>query len=241
MDTTTMKQTTLSKMTAKAIQSEELAADHYRSLALIARSDLAAKRFLGDANEEARHAIALRNAAARDALVLPATQGWREDLATVHSAFEASLSREDLAACLFIQDVFLECVSITLYETIARVAADASALTLCALIEKRIIPDERLHLASGLREIARTLPNVADRIEAFRRASVAMLPALLTYADSAPEASCSSVCGSCQDRCLKLDATASNVTFRGDWDRIVAQIDEATRKVGIRHLQGSQP
>ena len=223
----------VSKGIAKAIQAERLAAEHYRRVAEIAPDRFLAGRALGDAAEEARHAEALWRAAGRDAIAICVPPAWDPDIEGAHRAFVSCAQRRDVGACLFIQDVLLETVSIVFYEVLSRAAREMGALAVSALIEKAITPDERLHLAKGLRDIGRCLPDPVDRRDAFRRATAALLPTLLIFAETAAAEPCAQTCGACRDRCMRLDACAGAVPLAGSWGRIVAGVEDAARRVGI--------
>jgi hypothetical protein len=222
----------LGKAIAKAIESEELAALHYRRLAeIVARPELA-RRLLGDAAEEGRHASALGRAAARDGITVSGARGWGTDLDPVHRAFESCAQRGDVEACLILQDVVLEAVSIELYEVLVQAASRAGALATAALVDKAILPDERRHFAAGLRAIERALPSGSERAAAFERASRAILPALRAFAEPPAEAPCARTCDACSDRCLKLDACDAGVSLAGGWERVLATLREAARRSG---------
>jgi rubrerythrin len=221
------------KMVSKAIQSEELAAAHYRRLAVIAPDDAFERRTTKDAREEIRHADALRRAAHLDGLEIKEVPGWDPDLDGVRAAFEACASRGDITACLFIQDVFLEEVAIAYYDILARTAARVGALSLASLIEKSIIPDERLHIAHGLRDIARRVEEPAERAEAFRRAAREILPAMRAISALPATQPCITTCRTCSDHCLKVDACCGEVSFDGTWKRILDGITDAALRVGV--------
>jgi hypothetical protein len=221
------------KMVAKAIQSEELAAAHYRRLASIAPDDALERRAAGDARDEIRHADALRRAARVDSLELNDLPGWDADLDGIRAAFEACAARGDITACLFIQDVFLEVVAIAYYDILARTAVRIGALSIASLVEKAIIPEERLHIAHGLRDIARRLPEPADRAEAFRRAAAEILPALRVFSALPATQPCAKTCRTCSDHCLKVDACCGEVSLEGIWQRILDGIMDAAQSVGV--------
>jgi rubrerythrin len=220
------------KAVRKAIESELLAAAHYRRIAEIAPDRAFARRALADAAEEARHAHALGRAARRDGVDISAHDGWYDDLDGVHAAFDACARSGDAVACLFVQDVFLEVVAITLYETLASAAARTRAHAIEALVAKVILPDERRHLAEGIRDIARIAPDRERRAAAFQRASAEILPAMLPFA-SDEGVPCARTCVACSDRCLKLDAGCGGVSLAGGWSRMARAIEDATRRLGI--------
>jgi hypothetical protein len=219
-------------MVSKAIQSEELAAAHYRRLAVIAPDDAFERRTAKDARDEIRHADALRRAARLDGLEIN-EPGWDPDLNGVRAAFEACAIRGDITACLFIQDVFLEVVAIAYYDILARTAARVGALSLAALIEKSILPDERLHIANGLRDIARREADPAERAEAFRRAASQILPAMRAFSALPATQPCARTCRTCSDHCLKVDACCGEVSFDGTWKCILDGITDAALRVGV--------
>jgi hypothetical protein len=221
------------KAIGKAIDSEQLAVAHYRRLSEIVPTPGCAKRFLSAAAEEARHATALRRAAARDGVRVGAGESWDRDLDGVHAAFESCARGRDAAACIFIQDVFLEVIAIELYDVLRRAASSTGTLAIASLVEKAILPDERLHLVEGLREIARVAPRQSERTAAFQRAAAAVFPAMHAFTDLPVNVPCARTCSSCQDRCLKLDACAGDIPLAGGWDRVLAAIEQAARRVGI--------
>jgi 1,2-phenylacetyl-CoA epoxidase catalytic subunit len=223
----------LGKAVSKAIETELLAVAHYRRLSDIAPSITLRTRALADAQEEARHAHGLARAAQRDALEHVEPTTWGPELEGLHAAFEACASDGDIAACLFVQDVLLEAAAINLYEALARTAARADAFALAALLDKVIVPDERMHLADGLREICRLAPDGATRRAAFERATMRLFPAMRLFADPPREAGCSETCGSCRDRCLKLDACAADEPVGTGWDTYVQTITAAARSIGL--------
>jgi rubrerythrin len=223
----------VSKAVSKAVESEELAAAHYGRLAEIAPDAAFERRVLEDAEEESLHAGALRRAAGRDGIELRVSWPWGGDLEGVHDAFEHCARRRDLAACLFIQDVFLEIVSISLYEVLAKSAFEAGARAVPAIVEKMILPDERMHLATGLRAIVNLAPDEADRANAFGRAASVVLPAICVFAGPPLDAPCSRTCGACRDRCLKLDACEGEVPWAGGFRRVLDETARAARRVGV--------
>jgi hypothetical protein len=218
------------KAVVKAIETEKLAALHYRRLAEIAPDLAFAERVLDDAADESRHADALRRAAHRQGIAIEEPPVLDADLEGVRIAFEACARERDIGACLWIQDVFLEIVSIHLYAILARAAVRAGASAIEVLVDKSIVPDERLHLAHGLRDIARRFPRVGDRAAALQRAATVLLPALFAYSERPPDEPCSRTCGTCGDRCMKLDACESAVTFGFDW---YTDVEEAAQRVGV--------
>jgi hypothetical protein len=223
----------LSKLLSKAIQTEELAAAHYRRIAALATDQALERRAIQDARTEARHAEALRRAALRDGILVRETQGWDEDLDGVRAAFERCASRQDLVSCLFVQDVFLEVVSITFYEVLARTAFRVGAHALATVVEKGIIPDERLHLAHGLKDIRERVPEAAARADAFRRAAAEIVPAMRVFGDTAATQPCARTCRTCGDHCLRVDACCGEVSLEGSWQRILDGITTAIQSVGI--------
>jgi len=225
-------QTFLAKLLAKAVQSELVAAEHYRHLATLVEEPARARRFLLDAEEEEQHAKALVRAARRDACAIPAVT-TDSDFDGVRAAFASAADDKDLTACLFIQDVFLELVAIALYELLITTSKQRGAFAVAALIEKKIVPDERRNLAAGLRELVRMLPNRAERTAAFRRAASALAPAMLVFAAVPADASCSKTCATCAGQCLKLDAKRGGLDLAGGWARLVAQIEGAARRIGV--------
>jgi hypothetical protein len=106
------------------------------------------------------------------------------------------------------------------------IRADAIA----ALVEKVILPDERLHLAEGLRDIARVAPSRAERAAAFERASSAIMPAMLPFTSDA-DVPCATTCNACGDRCLKIDACCGGVSLAGGWERMTTSIEAAVRRL----------
>jgi hypothetical protein len=231
-DTMIARRAFIRKVTAKAIQSEVLAAEHYRALATIVPDVTYAERLVRDAATETRHALALLRAGEREGLDVPKLEGWDEDMSRVRQAFASCVEERDFAACMFIQDVFLENVTIAVYETLAQAAQEAGARSLAVLVEKSIVPDERIHLWSGLREITRYIPAPVGRLDAFRRAATAILPSFLAIVDPPASEPCSVLCRTCGDACLKSDAAAASISF-GTFRRVASQIDQATRKIGI--------
>jgi hypothetical protein len=225
--------TFVSKVVVKAIQSEEIAAAHYRRLATIAPDESLSRRALADARDESRHAEALRKAARRDGFVLAEPARWDDDFGGVCAAYERCALRGDVAACLFIQDVLLEIVAIAHYQVLEQTATRIGALALAALVGKAIVPDERLHLAHGLKDIANRVPDRAARAGAFQRAATEIVPALTVFSDLAADEPCASTCGTCSDRCLKLDACCGGVSLGPAWKQIVSGIAEAAQRVGI--------
>lgn len=226
----------LGKAVSKAIETELLAVAHYRRLAAIAPNEALRKRALGDALEEASHAHALARAVRREGIdhVVPAA--WGPELDGLHAAFEACASSGDVAACLVVQDLLLEAAAINLYEALARTAAGADAFALAALLDKVIVPDERMHLADGLRDICRLTPTVAMRQAAFDRATALLVPAMRGFADPARETGCAEACGSCRNRCLKLDACDAGETVGSGWGTYLLTIAAAARSIGLRPL-----
>jgi hypothetical protein len=222
----------LSKLVSKAIQSEELAAAHYRRLACIAPDDGLEQRAIADAGDEVRHAEALRGAADSDGIELPSVCGWDPDFEGARAAFEACAARGDVAACLFVQDVFLEAAAIVFYDVLAQTARRVGALALAALVEKGIVPDERLHLAHGLRDVVRRIPAPA-RAEAFGRAATAILPVMRVFADRPAAQPCAVTCRTCADHCLKVDACCGEVSLEGLWGRIMTEITTAVGRIGV--------
>jgi hypothetical protein len=221
------------KMVAKAIQSEDLAAGHYRRLSgLTVDADMRA-RLTRDADQEARHAVALKKSARRDGLSIRESETFDFDFQGVRDVFESCARRGDVEACVFMQDVFLEIVSIEFYGLITRSALRVGALSVAALVEKTIVPDERLHLAAGLREITRLAPDRAQRGAAFRRATAEMLPAMLVVADPATARACARTCNTCGDHCLKIDAEGASIPRAGLWKRMVEGIEDAARQIGV--------
>jgi hypothetical protein len=152
------------------------------------------------------------------------------DLAGVRVAFEACVGERDIGACLWVQDVFLEVVSIHLYAILSRASARAGVSALEVLVEKSIVPDERLHLAHGLRDLVRRFPRVEDRAASLQRAAAALLPALFAYSERPPDEPCSRTCGTCGDRCMKLDACEGGVKFGFDW---YTDVEAAAQRVGV--------
>jgi hypothetical protein len=222
----------LSKLVSKAIQSEELAAAHYGRLAGIAPDEALEQRAIADARDEVRHAEALRRAALGDGIELPELSGWDSDFQEARAAFEACAVRGDFAACLFVQDVFLEAVAIVFYEVLAETARQVGAFALASLVDKGVVPDERLHMAHGLRDIVRRIPSTA-RAEAFGRAATAILPAMRVFADRPSAQPCAVTCRTCADHCLKVDACCGEVSLEGMWGRIMTEITTAVARVGV--------
>ena len=223
----------LGKAVSKAIETELLAVSHYQRLSEIAPSAALRERALADAAEEARHAHALERAARRDALDFVAPTTWGPELDGLSAAFAACARDGDIAACLFVQDVLLEAAAINLYEALARTAAATGAFGLAALLDKVIVPDERMHLADGLREICRVTPDLAARQAAFERAAALLLPALQIFADPPRETGCAQTCGSCRDRCLKLDACAADEAIGRGWASYLQTLASARRSIGL--------
>jgi rubrerythrin len=225
--------TFVTKAVVKAIQSEEIAAAHYLRLAAIAPDESLACRAVADARDEERHAEALRKAARRDGIVLREPERWDDDSRGLRVAYETCAQRGDVAACMFIQDVLLEIVAITHYEILAQTATRIGALSVAALVSKAIVPDERLHLAHGLQDIARRIPGRAARAQAFHRAAAEVVPALRVFSDLPADEPCAVTCGTCEGRCLKLDACCGGVSLGAAWGQIVTGIADATRRAGI--------
>jgi rubrerythrin len=223
----------LGKLLSKAVQTEELAAAHYRRIASIAPDEALERRALQDARTEARHAEALRRAALRDGIVLRETQGWDEDFDGVRAAFDRCATRGDVVACLFVQDVFLEVISITFYEILAQTAWRVGADAIAAVVEKAIIPDERLHLAHGLRDIRERVPEPGPRAEAFRQAAAEIVPAMRVFGDMTATQPCARTCRTCSDHCLKVDACCGEVSLEGTWQRVLDGVTQAVQAMGI--------
>jgi hypothetical protein len=221
------------KLVSKAIQTEELAAAHYRRLAVIATEPGLERRAIQDARTEARHAEGLRRAADRDGIEIREAQGWDDDFEGVRAAFETCAARGDVIACLFIQDVFLEVVAIAYYDVLARTAFRLRSFSLASLIDESILPDERLHLANGLRDIRALVPEARARAEAFRRGAAEILPALRVFGDRSSTQPCARTCRTCSDHCLKVDASCGEVSLEGSWTRILDGITEAVCSAGI--------
>jgi rubrerythrin len=223
----------LGKAVSKAIESELLAVSHYRRLAEIAPSAELRARVLADGIEEARHAVGLERAASRDGLALASPTTWGSDLDAIHAAFERCARDGDVAACLFMQDVMLEAAAIGIYETLARSATAAEAFAVAVLIDKVIVPAERLHLADGLRAICTFAPERAERQRAFERAASLLVPAMRVFAEPPSDVGCARTCTSCRDRCLKLDACDAGESIGGSWEAYRETIAKAASSVGV--------
>ncbi len=120
-------------------------------------------------------------------------------------------------------------------ETISRMTNAAlriGAHGLAALVSKALLPDERAHLAEGLRDVVRTAPERAAREAAFQRALADVLPPMLPFTSDA-DVPCARACDACSGRCLELDACAGDVSLAGGWSRMSVAIEDAARRVGV--------
>ncbi len=54
------------------------------------------------------------------------------------------------------------------------------------------------------------------------------------FADPPTETGCAQTCGSCRDRCLKLDACDAGERLGSGWESYVATIATAARSIGVR-------
>jgi hypothetical protein len=208
--------------------------DNYRRLSALVPDESLECRAVQDARFAARYVDALRSAARDDGVeVRPRDDGWDGGFDGVRDAFERCAARGDVVACLFIQDVFLEEVAIALYEVLAASAARIGAASLAGVIEKAIIPGERVRMARGLKEVCKRVPEPAGRTEAFRRAAAEIVPALRVFSDVPASQPCARTCRTCGDHCLKVDACCGEVSLDGCWSRILAGITTAVQSVGI--------
>ena len=216
----------MEKAICKAILSEEMAAANLRDIAAAAPDCESRERALADAAEEARHAVALRRAALRDGLRVPAPDS-DDMMDELRAAFQTL--GDDGPARSLAQDVLLEHVAIHLYEALLP-AARLHAPTVARVVEQ-ILVEEREHVASAVSELAQ-LP-LRARVRSFARAVGALLPVLRKYGRVTPETACKKTCGACGDRCVRVDAEASGMPLRGGWRRLLTATGTSLAGIGL--------
>lgn len=174
------------------------------------------------AGSERAHALALQ-AAARDLdldlIVDVNAPYWRR----IRSSFKCWADRQDLTACVVIQELMLECLAVVLYGEVALVATDRLARVFAQLAEEEL--EHRGHAIEFLRRQRELDPTAFDeKTEALHAEVMTVLAEMLARQDPHGH------CGICSGKCVKPSLSDINLhlpTLRGKFLNVyLAALDE---------------
>ena len=214
----------LSYIVSNAISGEIMAIDNYSEMVQLMPDSAAKIATSQQAAEEAKHVLLLSKLArtlgfnVEQRIVEPQWNAIREH-------FSAAVRKNDLAACLIIQDLLTETMAIMLYRTLAS-EADTDERT--AAVAREILADELEHLDIGIARIRCLLErDSAQAHDALVWAHHRVMPELFSMMST----SCHSLCDvlsldcsslSLDDMKLDLDILKSNAL-----DQYIDTLDRA--------------
>jgi fatty aldehyde decarbonylase len=207
----------LSYIVSNTVAGELMAIDNYSQLAARLEDTEEKLRFVGFASDESKHVRLLAKLGQRLGFKVEQRIVEPQWLA-VRAHFKAAAERDELCRCIFIQDLMVESMAITLYRTLAG-QLEAKVDDATATVARTILRDEEEHLGfavSRLKSYLREDPSRThdDLVWAHHR----VMPELYSMADT----SCHSLCG-----VLGLDCGALNVAdLKTDMDTIRVSVVE---------------
>jgi hypothetical protein len=173
----------LSHIFANAVAAEVLAIENDSQMVHLLPTASARIEMVNRATAESRHAILLSRLGRDLALQMPRRLVEPLWLA-IRRQFSAAIAREDLAACLIIQDVIAESMIIPLYE---RLALSDDLDVRAARVAENILCEVHENLEIGLWRLRTLLSEDGEAVsDALRWAHHRVMPALSTPVAAAP-------------------------------------------------------
>ena len=218
----------LSYVVSNAVAGEIMAVENYSDMVSLFDDIDAKLEAVNQAREEGRHVKQLASLGARVGFEVK-QRIIEPEWESIRSAFREAVRREDLAACLVIQDLMTESLAIVLYETLSGVHGHNTD-ELTKQVAGTILENELEHLAIGiqrLRELRAQNPDAVDNALAWAH------PRVMPQLFSVMTTNCESLCGELSLDCATLDPA----TIGADLDliraRAAAQYCDALDSVGF--------
>jgi fatty aldehyde decarbonylase len=202
----------LSYIVSNTISGEIMAVENYSEMVQLMRDGSGRIEAIKQAAEERKHILQLSKLGRN--LGLTVEQGMVEpQWNTIRRHFSTAVRKNNLAACLIIQDLMTETMAIMLYRTLSN-EADTDRQT--ANVARNILQDELEHLDNGLRRIHSMLQRSPEDVhDALVWAHHRVMPELFSMIST----SCHSLCD-----VLNLDCGSLSLSEIGtDLDTIKVQ------------------
>ena len=208
---------------SNAVAGEMMAVDNYTDMASILPAGSERDETLRQAEDEAKHRRMLAGLGRRRAFPV-IEQIVEPPWHRIRGHFQTAAKRQDLAACLIVQDLMVESMAIVLYRLLAG-RADTDDET--QSVAQPILDDELAHLAIGVQRLQRLLDADSVAVEdALIWAHHRVMPEMLSMVST----SCDSLCdvlGVACDSLSLADIQSDVASIRADaLERYVQSLDE---------------
>ncbi len=190
----------LSYVLSNAVAGEIMAVENYSDMVALFPDVDSKLKAVDQARDEGRHIRQLASLGDRvgfDIKQRIIEPEWK----AIRAAFREAIAKDDLAACLVIQDLMTESMAIVLYRTLA---GENGVRTddLTAHVASTILDDELEHLALGVARLRALRVEAPDKVDnALRWAHPRVMPQLFSLVNT----SCESLCDELSVECAALD------------------------------------
>jgi fatty aldehyde decarbonylase len=212
----------LSYIVSNAISGEIMAVENYSEMVQLMPDSFTRLETNGQAAEEVKHILMLSKLA-RNLGFTVEKRIVEPQWGTIRKHFSTAVRKNDLAACLIIQDLMTETMAIMLYRTLG---TDADADERTAKVANDILADELEHLEIGVARLTRLLESDRQAVhDALVWAHHRVMPELFSMISTSCHFLCDVLSLDCaslslSDMALDLDTLRANAL-----DQYIATLD----------------